>query len=151
MNKLNVREKLKSLNLKVTPQRIAIYEIINKLGNHPTVEQIVTYLKDSHPNIAVGTVYSTLDTFVNKGLVVRVKTEKDVMRYDAVLSRHHHLYYSDSDLITDYSDETLDALLKKYFKHKRIPGFNIKDIKLQIIGTFKKMGEKQKQINKTEN
>jgi Fur family peroxide stress response transcriptional regulator len=137
-NKPDIRDRLKSLKLKVTPQRVAIYEALSKVGDHPTAEQIIRYLNDCHPNIAVGTVYSTLDTFVKKGLLVKVLTEKDVMRYDAILTRHHHIYYTDSNVIRDYNDETLDALLKKYFKSKALPGLDITDIKIQIIGTFNK-------------
>jgi Fur family peroxide stress response transcriptional regulator len=138
MNTLAIRDKLRSANLKVTPQRLAIYEAIYELGNHPTVEQIITYIKNSYPNIATGTVYSALETFVARGLIRKVKTENDLMRYDAMLTRHHHLYCADSDKIEDYVDNKLDALLIKYFKNKNIPGFSIKDIKLQIVGIFNK-------------
>jgi Fur family peroxide stress response transcriptional regulator len=138
MNTLAIRDKLRSANLKVTPQRLAIYEAIYELGNHPTVEQIITYIKNSYPNIATGTVYSALETFVARGLIRKVKTENDLMRYDAMLTRHHHLYCADSDKIEDYVDNKLDTLLIKYFKNKNIPGFSIKDIKLQIVGIFNK-------------
>jgi Fur family peroxide stress response transcriptional regulator len=138
MNTLAIRDKLRSANLKVTPQRLAIYEAIYELGNHPTVEQIITYIKNIYPNIATGTVYAALETFVARGLVRKVKTDNDLMRYDAMLTRHHHLYCAESDKIEDYVDEKLDTLLVKYFKNKHIPGFSIKDIKLQIVGIFNK-------------
>ena len=90
----------------------------------------------NHPNIAVGTIYKTLETFVEKGLVKKVKTEKDVMRYDAILENHHHLYCEDTERIEDFFDDELDSQIDKYFQKKKIPNFNVKDIKLQIIGTF---------------
>ena len=80
---------LKNSNLKVTPQRTAVLEALNNLNNHPTADNIKEYVVRNHPNIAVGTIYKTLDTFVEKGLVKRVKTEEDVMRYDAILDKHH--------------------------------------------------------------
>jgi len=138
MNTLDIRDKLREAKLKVTPQRLAIYEAIYELGNHPTVEQITAYVKSSYPSIATGTVYTTLETFVAKGLIRKVKTDSDVMRYDALLSRHHHLYCAESDKIEDYRDEKLDAMLTQYFKRKKIPGFSIKDIKLQLVGIFSK-------------
>jgi Fur family peroxide stress response transcriptional regulator len=138
MNTLDIRDKIHAAQLKVTPQRLAIYEAIYELGNHPTVEQILNYIKKTYPNIATGTVYSTLETFVAKGLIRKVKTDNDVMRYDALLSKHHHLYCAESDKIEDYVDAKLDALLNKYFKNKHIPGFSIRDIKLQIVGIFNK-------------
>ncbi len=131
-----IREKLIEKGLKVTPQRIAILEAIVKLNNHPTADNIIDYIRKNHPNIATATVYKVLDALVENGLINKVKTEKDIMRYDAFLEKHHHLYISDSDRIVDYLDEELNQLLAKHFKKKRIPGFKIEDIKLQIIGTF---------------
>lgn len=126
--------KLTEKGLKVTPQRIAILEALIKMGNHPTAENIIDYIHKNHPNISTATVYKVLDTFVSCGLINRVVTERDVMRYDAVLESHHHLYYTDSDKIEDYMDEELNSLLKAYFNEKNIPNFKIEDLKLQIIG-----------------
>ena len=58
------REKLQEKGLKVTPQRVAIYEAIVKLKNHPTAENVIEYIKANHPNISVGTVYKVLDSLV---------------------------------------------------------------------------------------
>jgi len=123
-------------NLKVTPQRIAVLEALNNLKDHPTADKIKEYVVKNHPNIAVGTIYKTLETFVEKGLVKKVKTEQDIMRYDAILDKHHHLYCEDTDHIEDFFDDELDSLIDKYFQKKKIPNFKVKDIKLQIIGTF---------------
>ncbi len=130
--------KLIEKGLKVTPQRIAIFEAIVKLNNHPTAENIVEFIRRNHPNISVATVYKVLDTLVENQLIKRVTTEKDVMRYDAIMEKHHHIYCSDSDRIEDFVDEELNELLSNYFKDKKIPGFKIEDIKLQIIGKYLK-------------
>jgi Fur family transcriptional regulator, peroxide stress response regulator len=130
--------KLIDKGLKVTPQRIAILEAIVKLNNHPTAENIIEYIRKNHPNIATATVYKVLDALVSSNLIRKVKTERDVMRYDAVMENHHHLYCSESDRIEDYNDNELNELLEKYFETKGIPDFKIEDIKLQIIGTFVK-------------
>jgi Fur family peroxide stress response transcriptional regulator len=129
---------LKNSDLKITPQRIAVLEALNNLKNHPTADKIKEYVVKNHPNIAVGTIYKTLETFVEKGLVKKVKTEQDVMRYDAILDKHHHLYCEDTERIEDFFDDQLNEMLEEYFKKKKIPNFKVKDIKLQIIGTFNK-------------
>ena len=128
--------KLIEKGLKVTPQRIAIIEAIVKLNNHPTAENIIEYIRKKHPNIATATVYKVLDALVPSKLIKKVKTEKDIMRYDAIMESHHHLYCSESDRIEDYNDNELNELLEKYFEKKGIPDFKIEDIKLQIIGQF---------------
>jgi len=130
--------KIKEKRLKVTPQRIAVLESVFKLDNHPTAENIIDFIHKNHPNIATGTVYKVLDTLIENNLVKRVRTERDVMRYDGVLEHHHHLYCVECDLIEDYVDEELNDILTNYFKNKKIEGFEMKDFVLQINGTFNK-------------
>ena len=134
----SIRENLKSKGLKVTPQRMSILEAVYALDNHPTAEKIIEFIRERHPNIATGTVYKVLDTLEENKLIKKVKTDKDIMRYDGVLEKHHHLYCSECDLIEDYNDKELDRMLEDYFKKKSIPGFKMEEIILQIRGSFKK-------------
>jgi Fur family transcriptional regulator, peroxide stress response regulator len=133
-----IRNKLIEKRLKITPQRMAIFEAIVKLNNHPTAESIIEYVRKNHPNIATATVYKVLDALVENELIKKVKTDRDIMRYDAIMENHHHLYCAESDRIEDYFDSELNDLINAYFKKKGIPDFEIEDIKLQIIGNFKK-------------
>jgi Fur family peroxide stress response transcriptional regulator len=129
-----VRNKLMHKGLKVTPQRIAIFEAVITLNNHPTVKQIIDYIRKNHPNVAIATVYKVLDALMENELIKRVNTERDIARYDAFVEPHHHIYYSDSNKIEDYIDYELTDLIKSYFEEKEIPGITIEEIKLQIIG-----------------
>jgi len=131
------REQLKAKGLKITPQRIAIYEAVVELKNHPTAENIIDYIKTNHPNVSVGTVYKVLDSLVENQLLKKVKNEKDIMRYDAIMQKHHHLYCSETDKIEDFKDPELDKIIADYFSKKKIKGFKVKDISLQITGEFK--------------
>lgn len=148
MNQNSFRNILSDKGLKITPQRIAVLDAISNLNNHPTADNVIAFIRKHHPNIATGTIYKTLETFVEKGIVKKVKTEKDVMRYDSILDNHHHLYSSDSEHIEDYYDEDLDRMIEKYFERKKIPNFTVEDIKVQIIGKFKNKQTK-KQIERT--
>ncbi len=136
MNLLEIKDKLTEKGLKVTPQRLAIYEAVLELKNHPAADNIVGYIRDNHPGISTATVYKVLEALVDSGLVKMVKTDCDVMRYDAITQNHHHLYCAQSDRIEDYMDEDLNQMLRDYFAKKEIPGFTIEEIKLQIIGNF---------------
>ena len=59
------------------------------------------------------------------------------MRYDPILHQHHHLYCYDTDRIED-EDPELDQLIAQYFEKKKIKGFDLTNITLQITGKFKK-------------
>ena len=134
---INFRDKLQEKGLKITPQRVAIFEAILHLNNHPTADDIIAFIKSNHPNISVGTVYKVLDTFVENDLLKKVKTEKDIMRYDPYLTTHHHLYCAETERIEDYEDDNLNQIIKLYFQKNKIKNFKIQDIKLQITGNFK--------------
>jgi Fur family transcriptional regulator, peroxide stress response regulator len=136
MNKIRIITALKRCGLKVTPQRIAVFDAVINLNNHPTAENVTGFIKINHPNIATGTVYKTLETLVKCGIIKKVKTDIDIMRYDAVVEKHHHLYCSESDRIEDFYDNELNDILDSYLKKKKIPNFKIEDIKLQIVGKF---------------
>ena len=130
----DISKQLVYKGLKVTPQRIAILDAIIKLKNHPTAENIIDFIRKNHPHISVGTVYKVLETLVENGIINKVNTEKDVMRYDADVETHHHIFYSDTDQIEDFYDETLTDLIMQHLQKKSIPGLRIEDIKLHIIG-----------------
>ena len=131
-----IRQKLTNAGLKVTPQRLAILEAIFELNNHPNAENIVGFIRKNHPNISTATVYKVLDALVENHIIRRVKTASDVMRYDGIMDKHHHLYCAQTDRIEDYADEDLDLILANHFRKKGIDGFKIEDIRLQIVGKF---------------
>lgn len=127
---------LKKMGLKVTPQRLAVLQAVTTLHSHPTADEIGQFIRKEYPNIGTGTVYKTLDTLVEKGIIRRVKTDQGLLRYDPVTKSHHHLYCAISERIEDYYDEELNTMLEDYFRRKKIRGFDIEEIRLQIIGRF---------------
>ncbi len=131
-----IKNRLVEKGLKVTPQRIAILDAIYSLNNHPTAEMIMDYIKDTHPGVSSATIYKVLDALVDKQLIRRVKTEKEIKRYDGILKNHHHLYSTKSQEIRDYMNEELDELLDSYFRKHGIDDFEIEEINLQINGQF---------------
>jgi len=137
MSYSEIRDLLAEKGLRVTPQRVIVFETLAQMSNHPTADTLIKKIKESHPNIATGTVYKILDTLVQNGMVEKVTTNEDNMRYDAILEKHHHLYCVDSQRIEDYFDDDLNKFLEDYFKKKKIPGFEIQNIKLQITGNFR--------------
>ena len=138
MNLKKIREEIARSGLKVTPQRVAVLDAIYTLNNHPNADNIAEYIKESQPNIALGTVYKVLDALVEKGIIKKVTTEADKMRYDGITEHHHHLYCKECDIIEDYFDEELDQIIKDHFKKKNIKGFQFDDFVVQINGTFNK-------------
>ena len=130
----DLRGKLISKGLKVTPQRMSILEAVHHLDNHPTAENIIDKVRQMHPNIGTGTVYKVLETLIENNIIKKVKTDKEIMRYDGIFESHHHLYCSTCDIIEDYHDAELDYVLQEHFKTKKLAGFRIEEFVLQIKG-----------------
>ena len=145
MKKQEIRIRLKESGLKMTPQRLLIMEVITGMRNHPTADLIINKVREVQPDISPATVYKTLDTLVQKGLICKISTEDGSMHYDPVTLLHHHLYNTDTGEIKDYHDEELNRLLQHYFNHKKIPGFKLEDFRLELNGKFDKISN---QINK---
>ncbi len=143
-NLKNIRKTIADNQLRVTPQRVAVLDALQNMRTHPTADEIVQYIRNEYPNLSVGTVYNTLDTFCERGIIKKVKTEKDVMRYDAINEKHYHLYCAESDRIEDYYDKELSNIIEDYFNEKKIANFNVKDIQIQINGKFTDYHKKKK-------
>ena len=131
-------------NLKITPQRTAVLEVIMGLENHPSADVILDYLRLNYPHVPIGTVYKILKIFTEKGIIKKVISDEDHMRYDAIHEKHHHLYCAETEKLEDFYDDELNKLLKKHFRKKSIPNFKIEDIQVQIIGKFIKKEQPDK-------
>lgn len=134
-------KKLKELNLKVTPQRVVILKTLADNKSHPTAEEIYREVTRKQPNIAVGTVYNILETYVDRGIVEKISSAGDKMRYDVISDEHHHLFSKDSEKIEDYYNEELTGIIGKYLEVNDIPGFKVEGFKLNISGEFTKRGK----------
>lgn len=81
---------LKSKGLRITPQRFAVYANLLARTDHPTAEQILNDLNQNAPTSSQATVYISLQTLRDAGLVREVLLEQGVCRYDANVTPHHH-------------------------------------------------------------
>ena len=81
---------LKAKGLRVTPQRFAVYANLLERQDHPTAEQILSDLNQDAPTSSQATVYLSLQTLRDSGLVREVLLEQGVCRYDANIEPHHH-------------------------------------------------------------
>lgn len=129
-----IKNLLSEHGLKGTHQRLLIYQVLIEEKNHPSAEVIFEKLRKTNPSISLGTIYKTLETLVEKGIINRVNTSEGNMRYDAIIKNHSHIYCTNTKEIIDFSDEELDAVLHEFLKKKNIFNFNLKDVKLQITG-----------------
>ena len=112
------RERIKSVGLKATPQRISVLKVLSETDEHPSAEMLMDKLKNEGSIMSVGTIYNILETFEEKGLILKLHDHNEVMRFDARTGFHVHIFNKKTNQIEDYFDNDLEVLLKDYLKDK---------------------------------
>jgi Fur family peroxide stress response transcriptional regulator len=125
------RQRCAVLGLALTPQRLAIYQVLAGDDSHPGAEDIFRRIKPTLPSLSLGTVYRTLELFEEHGLVSRVNAFGDQSRFDANLEAHHHLICIHCRKIFDHRDPQLEKLLAP--RHDP-DGFHILTHQIQFFG-----------------
>ena len=82
---------LREKGFKVTPQRLAIYNMLAATKSHPNAEMIFNDLQVMYPTMSLATVYKTMEILQEIGLVQILNTGEDSFRYDADTSDHPHV------------------------------------------------------------
>lgn len=124
-------KQLKSYGIRVTPQRRAVYQAVSAL-RHCSVEQVVQHVTAANPSITAATIYNTLDSFTNCGLISRMSTEKGKLYYDINIGSHAHIV-DKSGQINDYTDQGLIDTINNYLSLHPIEGVEIEKISLNIF------------------
>lgn len=106
---------LREKNIKVTPQRIAVYNMLLNTEQHPDAETIHKSLEITNPTISLATIYKTVDYFKSLGLVQELNVGQGRSRYDAIVEAHPHTVCLCCGKVEDLFNEELLNL------HKKIP------------------------------
>lgn len=125
---------LKENNIKVTPQRLAIYNILYNTKEHPSAEKIYDALQETHPTMSLATVYKTLDALKKAHLVQELNTNGDSSRYDADISSHPHAVCMECGGVYDIFTNKLDDAIEKVQKET---DFQIEDKQVFFYGKCK--------------
>lgn len=104
------RRTCKAGKLSLTPQRMAIYKVLIAADDHPSAEEVFSLVRASFPDISMDTVYRTLTTFVEIGLVHPVVGHGDPKRYDPNVEPHHHFRCTRCGTIIDFLEDSFDRL-----------------------------------------
>ena len=103
-------ETCRAKGLKATHQRMEIYRQLAATQQHPDAETVYRNVRRRVPAISRDTVYRTLATLADLGLVARLGAGEGVLRYDANPARHHHFICRQCGRIRDVVDAGLDAV-----------------------------------------
>lgn len=119
---------LRSHDLKATPQRLCILEVLDK-HEHPDIDKLYCDIKEKNPTISLATVYKNLNVLLEKGVVVEINTPSQKTKFDIYEIPHMHLVCECCESVEDIGmeDDTL-IKVKELFEKKAnnlINKFNI--------------------------
>ena len=84
------RSRLSQAGYRVTRQRLAVFSFLDGNETHPTVDDIHAGVLNEFPSISLATVYRSVESLVDVGLVKPIHLGHAATRFDAVTEEHGH-------------------------------------------------------------
>ena len=103
-------EKCRQAGLKATHQRTEILRQLATTKGHPDVETIFMRVRKSIPTISLDTVYRTLRTMEENGVIARIGPLGERSRFDANTVAHFHFICLECDQIEDFDSNSLSSI-----------------------------------------
>ena len=100
----NFIEKLRNSGLRPTKQRIKICEVLfnREKTFHFSINDLIKMLQSLHnQKISLATVYNTLKTFCDAGLIQEIIVDGSKSYFDTKTYDHPHFYWEDEAKLTD--------------------------------------------------
>ena len=88
----NTIQLFRKAGYRITPQRRAIFKILEPDASHPNAESVYEKVRKEMPDISRTTVYNTLKEMTDLGVLDLVSSVSDnTLRYDLNTGHHNHL------------------------------------------------------------
>ena len=104
------QRKCREAGLKVTPQRVAVYNALIGSKEHPSADVLCRKLRKTFPNISLDTVNRTLLTLAEIGAAFIVEGSGDVKRFDGGPENHQHFKCVKCKKIIDFHYKPFDNI-----------------------------------------
>lgn len=141
MERDSIKQILADHNLKLSEQRIQILGFMLSTESHPTADDIYRHLTTADPILSRATVYNTLKSFLDTGVIRALELRDNETRYDATVDEHGHFRCRICDRIENFDvGESLFSL--------ELPGHLIEGHSLTLRGICPQcLARKQPQKN----
>jgi Fe2+ or Zn2+ uptake regulation protein len=116
---LETARKLRRQGHRLTPQRLAVLEVIEAGPGHMTANEVLERLRPQYPTLTVPTVYRNLQWLKRVGLVAETDLGGDCRVYEYIADHHHHHLVCTHchrviDLPSTFLDPVLQAMREEY-------------------------------------
>ncbi|WP_250286184.1 MULTISPECIES: Fur family transcriptional regulator [unclassified Frankia] len=120
-------------DLRLTPQRRAVLEVLRAVHSHPTAAEVYDRVREVAPGIGAATVYRSLGLLVQAGQARELSLGNGTAaRYDGNTSRHDHLVCDRCGRAVDIDLPSPVEMIVNELAHST--GFAITGYDLQLRG-----------------
>ena len=111
----NLKSMLRSMNLKVTNQRLSILKVLNKgPKTHVTAKDVFEQVRSDFPHIGFATVYRFLKETSRFGITSELRIGYAPARYELkVREHHHHIVCTQCGKIVEFQNDIIEEQIKK--------------------------------------
>ncbi len=139
----SIIKQLRDNGLKVTPQRLAIIEVLlEKWDLHPGARLVYREAKKKRKNLSLSTTYATLDELSRHGIIKTLQFDKIETRCETNLQEHINLICERCKKIIDYK-VSIGVDQRDVAKKT---GFSITDTRLEYYGLCRECREEEGSI-----
>ena len=125
---------LKKHSLKATPQRLAVHEAMVELG-HASADMVTENIKaKGTAKVTLASVYNSLTQMAMLKIYDYRLSANNKMYFDVNTFKHIHLYDHENHMFKDVIDDDLIELIESYLGRKRVKGYKIESIDIQLVG-----------------
>jgi len=106
------RAYLRAHNLPVTPQRIAVAEVLLLRDRHYSAEEVAQALALDGVKVGTATIYRTIEVLVKSGLVVERDFGEGFRRFESArdMPHHEHMMCTQCGRVVEFQDERLERM-----------------------------------------
>ena len=96
--------------IKYSRQREAIVQYLTGRTDHPSAEMVYHALRQTYPNISLGTVYRNLSLLEENGQLMKIPMDGESDRFDPNIKPHYHFVCRKCGFVQDVPMTALDSL-----------------------------------------
>lgn len=126
----SLQDRCRAAGLRITGPRAMILAVLTEAEDHPDVEELHRRVAARDPRINIATVYRTMNTLAQHGLIERHSFQDGRARYEAAPREHHdHFIDIESGQVIEFRSDEIERLQDELARRH---GFEIVSHKLEL-------------------
>lgn len=98
--------------LKYSKQRESIKDFLACRTDHPTADTVYMNIRETFPNISLGTVYRNLSLLSDIGEIMKITTGDGADRFDGNTTPHNHFVCTECHSVIDLEMDSIDNIVE---------------------------------------